>query len=181
MSSRGYVLVTYLTVLLVAALACISVTPRLIWNASASVPVGLYALHPDAHVEAGDLVAVRPPGSLGRFLAERHYLPLDVPLMKRVAALPGQEVCRRNLAITVDGMPFGEALDRDRRGRPLPVWQGCRRLGTGEMFLMNAAVPDSLDSRYFGPLPATTVIGAATPLYTDEFGDGRFVWRAATR
>lgn len=181
MSSRGYVLVTYLAVLLVAVLACISVTPRLIWNASASVPVGLYALHADTQPDIGDLVAVRPPAPLGRFLAERHYLPLDVPLMKRVAALPGREVCRRNLAITVDGVPIGDALDRDRLGRPLPVWQGCRRLGLGELFLMNAAVPDSLDGRYFGPLPAATVIGEATPLYTDEAGDGRFVWRAATR
>lgn len=181
MSSRGYVLVTYLAVLFVAVLACISVTPRLIWNASASVPVGLYALHPDARVDEGDLVAVRPPAPLARFLAERHYLPLDVPLMKRVAALPGQEVCRHDRTITVDGVLFGDALDRDRRGRPLPIWQGCRRLGPGELFLMNAAVPDSLDGRYFGPLPAATVIGAATPLYTDEAGDGRFVWRAATR
>ena len=46
---------------------------------------------------------------------------------------------------------------------------------------MNTAVPESLDSRYFGPLPASTVIGTATPLYTDEDGDGRFVWRAPTR
>ncbi len=181
MSSRGYVLVTYLAVLLVALLACISVTPRLIWNASASVPVGLYALHADTQPEVGDLVAVRPPEPLGQFLAERHYLPLDVPLMKRIAALPGQEVCRRERTITVDGVPIGIALDRDRRGRLLPVWQGCRRLALGELFLMNAAVPDSLDGRYFGPLPAATVIGAATPLYTDEAGDGRFVWRSATR
>ena len=46
---------------------------------------------------------------------------------------------------------------------------------------MNWQVPDSLDGRYFGPLPATTVIGRAIPLYTDEDGDGRFIWRAPTR
>ena len=75
----------------------------------------------------------------------------------------------------------GDALDRDRRGRPLPVWQGCRLVANGELFLMNWQVRDSLDGRYFGPLPATAVIGRATPLYTDEDGDGRFVWRAPTR
>ena len=88
MSGRGYILVTYLAVLLVAVLACIPVTPRLIWNASASVPVGLYALHPRRHPNVGDLVAVRPPEPLARFLAERHYLPLDTPMMKRIAARP---------------------------------------------------------------------------------------------
>ena len=75
----------------------------------------------------------------------------------------------------------GEALDRDRLGRPLPVWQGCRRIADGAIFLMNPDVRDSLDGRYFGPLPAASVIGRATPLYTDEDGDGRFVWRAPTR
>jgi type IV secretory pathway protease TraF len=83
--------------------------------------------------------------------------------------------------VTVDAVPFGDALDHDRRGRPLPVWQGCRRIANGEIFLMNPSVPDSLDGRYFGPLPARDVIGKATPLYTDEAGDGRFIWRAATR
>ncbi|MET3837735.1 type IV secretory pathway protease TraF [Brevundimonas sp. UYEF29] len=76
---------------------------------------------------------------------------------------------------------MGDALDRDRRGRPLPVWQGCRLVANGELFLMNWQVRDSLDGRYFGPLPASAVIGRATPLYTDEDGDSRFVWRAPTR
>ena len=49
------------------------------------------------------------------------------------------------------------------------------------MFLLNSRVRDSLDGRYFGPLPAAAIIGRATPLYTDEDGDGRFVWRAPTR
>ena len=39
----------------------------------------------------------------------------------------------------------------------------------------------SLAGRYFGPIPASSVIGGATPIYTDEDGDGRFVWCAATR
>ncbi len=76
---------------------------------------------------------------------------------------------------------MGDALDRDRRGRLLPIWRGCQLVANGELFLMNWQVRDSLDGRYFGPLPATAVIGRATPLYTDEDGDGRFVWRAPTR
>jgi type IV secretory pathway protease TraF len=46
---------------------------------------------------------------------------------------------------------------------------------------MNPEARDSLDGRYFGPLPTSSVIGRATPLYTDENGDGRFVWRAPMR
>ena len=47
----------------------------------------------------------------------------------------------------------------------MPVWQGCRTLGAGELLLLNPDHPDSLDGRYFGPLPASTVIGRATPLH----------------
>jgi type IV secretory pathway protease TraF len=104
-----------------------------------------------------------------------------VPLLKRVMALPGQEVCRIRRTITVDGVELGAALDRDRSGRSLPVWNGCRRIAGDEIFLMNADVGDSLDGRYFGPIPVSAVIGRATPIYTDEDGDDRFVWRAATR
>ena len=65
-------------------------------------------------------------------------------------------------------------------GRDLPVWQGCRVIGDGEIFLMNWEVGDSLDGRYFGPIPASSVIGRALPLWTDEEGDGRYEWRART-
>lgn len=181
MSRRGYIATAVVASLSIAVMGAIEVTPRLLWNASASVPVGLYALSPAGRLATGDLVAVTPPKPLAWFLATRHYLPLDTPLMKRVMGLPGQRVCRIGNAVTVDAVPLGDALDRDRHGRPLPVWRGCRRIASGEVFLMNPAVRDSLDGRYFGPLPTVTVIGTATPLYTDEAGNGRFVWRAATR
>ena len=81
---------------------------------------------------------------------------------------------------TVDGVEMGDALDHDRIGRALPVWQGCRVIADGQLFLMNWDVPDSLDGRYFGPIPASSVIGRALPLWTDEEGDGRFVLRTPT-
>jgi type IV secretory pathway protease TraF len=83
-------------------------------------------------------------------------LPIGVPMLKRVAALPGQTVCRDGRMITVDGTDLAETLDRDRRGRPLPVWQGCQRIGVGEVFLMNRRSKDSLDGRIsacLGPEP----------------------------
>lgn len=155
--------------------------PKLIWNASASTPVGLYVIDDSGPLDLTALVAVNAPEPLATFLSDGGYLPRGTPLLKRVAALPGQRVCRNGLAITVDGVAIGDALDRDRRGRPLPVWTGCRVVAERELFLMNWEVRDSLDGRYFGPLPTASVIGRATPLYTDEDGDGRFVWRAPTR
>jgi conjugative transfer signal peptidase TraF len=142
--------------------------PWLVWNASASVPIGLYAVTTIVGVHAGDLVVVRPPEPLASFLAEGGYLPRGVPLLKHVAALAGQTVCRIGRSVTVDTIEMGDARDRDGRGRSLPVWQGCRIVGQNEVFLMNRRSADSLDGRYFGPLPAATIVGRSIPLWIDQ-------------
>jgi type IV secretory pathway protease TraF len=109
-----------------------------------------------------------PPEDLATRLAEGGYLPRGVPLIKRVLALPGQHVCRRELTIIVDGIEMGAAHERDRRGRLLPAWQGCRTIHQAEVFLMNWDEPASIDSRYFGPLPLSVIVGRAVPLWTFE-------------
>lgn len=157
--------------------AAIHPSPRLIWNASASAPIGLYSVSPADRPTTGQLVAISPPPYWSRWMAERHYLPLGVPLLKHVAALPGQIVCRTGRAVSVDGEVVAFALSRDRRGRPLPDWQDCRQLRDSEIFVVNAAVRDSFDSRYFGPLPVASVIGAASPIYTQTVPGKPFVWR----
>jgi len=143
-----------------------SVPKLILWNASASVPRGLYWLSAAKPLHLGELIAATPPPMLAEFLARRRYLPLGVPLLKHVAALSGQRVCRIHDTITVDGAVVALALDRDRRGRALPTWQGCHTLLSGEVFLLNASVPDSLDGRYFGALPATAITARAHPLWT---------------
>ncbi|KXV60072.1 peptidase S26 [Acetobacter senegalensis] len=176
MTRFGYVMVTYFAVMGVAVAAIFPVPVKLLWNASASTPLGFYDLTPPNGLKVGDLVAVRPPKPLVDFMVGRGYIGRNVPLLKPVAALPGQQVCRGGRTVTVDGVRLGEAQDRDRRARVLPIWQGCRRIAPDQIFLMNPSVHDSLDGRYFGPLPRAAVIGRATPLYTDAHGDGHFVW-----
>jgi conjugative transfer signal peptidase TraF len=139
--------------------------PRVIWNASASAPIGLYRIHPDNDAPTGALVAVTPPEPLARWMSARGYLPEGLPLLKHVAAKAGQRVCRIGDVVSVDARPVANARARDGQGRPLPVWQGCRTLRAGELLLLNPAHPDSLDGRYFGPLLASAVIGRATPLH----------------
>jgi conjugative transfer signal peptidase TraF len=143
-------------------------SPRYIWNVSNSVPTGLYRLHPAGRLAVTELVAIQPPQPLATFLDLNGYLPIKVPMLKRVLALPGQTVCRTMLAITVDGIDMGQARARDERGRPLPSWQGCHALGEGEVFVMNWQSADSLDGRYFGPIPTSAIIGRAVPMWTDE-------------
>jgi len=165
---------------LVAAAAAVAVmatarapgaAPAIVWNVSASVPTGLYRVRPlpppvAAMVAVGMLVVVRPPEPLAAFLAEGHYLPRGVPLIKPVLAIAGQTVCRARAVVTVDGREAGVARTRDGRGHPLPAWEGCRTIAGDEVFVMNAAEPSSLDGRYFGPLSLSAIAGRAEPLLT---------------
>jgi conjugative transfer signal peptidase TraF len=165
-------LVTLLTTLGAAVLVVSTIaakpTALYMWNASGSVPIGLYRLHPNGRLAVTQLVAVQSPKPLATFLADRRYLPRGIPLLKRVLALPGQTVCRDQLVVTVDRIEMGAARVHDSRGRPLPVWQGCRVIAVGEIFLMNWQSADSLDGRYFGVLPTSSIIGTAEPLWTGE-------------
>lgn len=166
-----------MAVALIAAPSLIDLPMKLIWNASASVPAGLYWLRPPSDLSVGDLVVVTAPVALADFLSQRGYLPAGMPLLKHVAALPGQEVCRGGLGIIVDGVVLGTALAADRSGRPLPVWQGCRRVQAGDIFLMNPDVPNSFDGRYFGPISVRSILGCAIPIWTFD----RPVYTAGSR
>ena len=138
---------------------------RLMWNASASVPRGLYLVTP-AVPRRGDLAVVRPQPSVAHFMDGRRYVSLGIPLLKPVAAVSGAVVCRTGDEVMVEGAPRATALRVDRLGRPLPVWSGCHLLEKGELFLLADASPSSFDSRYFGPVAADDVIGRAVPLWT---------------
>ncbi len=169
MTGRVATLLTTLgaaTVLLSAIAA--KPVPRYLWNASRSAPIGLYELQPNGRLAVTKLVAVEPPEPLATLLADRRYLPRGIPLLKRVLALPGQTVCRDQLAVMVDKIEMGAARECDRSGRPLPIWQGCHVIADGEVFLMNWRSADSFDGRYFGALPTSAIIGTAEPLWTSE-------------
>jgi len=183
MTRFGYVLVTIVTAelftALFAAVAWLAPQPRLLWNASASAPIGLYRLHPGDTPAAGDMAAYRPSPALARFMDERHYLPVGVPLLKHVAARPGATICRRDAAVTIDGRTVAVARATDSHGRPLPGWRGCRALRADQLFLLNPA-PDSFDGRYFGAVPASGLIGRATPILTRDTSDAPLRWRLAS-
>lgn len=159
--------------LALAALALGPVTaraPRLIWNASASLPIGLYRLEPTRAAAAGELDAYRPAPEWSRAFAARGYLPDGVPLLKPVAATAPSVVCRWEQSVFIDGRKVADALEKDRAGRPLPRWRGCITLDPEAVFLLAPDVPDALDSRYFGPVDRKELLGRIVPV---RVGEGR--------
>lgn len=143
-------------------------TPLLIWNASASAPVGLYRLEPTVQPSVGERAAYRPVPEWSRWFSARGYLPEGVPLLKPVAATAPSVVCRHDTEISIDGRPVASARDRDAAGRALPRWSGCVALGPEAVFLLAPDVPNSLDSRYFGPVHRDDLLGRVTPIRVRE-------------
>jgi conjugative transfer signal peptidase TraF len=162
---RRLLLATGLGAVLCLGTLGIRPTPRLVWNASASAPIGLYGVTPVATPVRGDLVIARAPGSMRTLAARRGYLPHGVPLIKRVVAVPGDTLCALGPHLFRDGEPLVDRRPRDAAGRPMPWWNGCIRVTSGQVLLVMANVPTSFDGRYFGPSDARDILGVAHPLW----------------
>lgn len=134
--------------------------PVLVWNASASAPIGLYAIRYPAGAETGDIVLAHMPPAWRQLAGERRYIPVNVPLVKRVAARESDRVCALGHRIWVNGRGVAERRRRDGLGRLLPWWTGCVILGSGELFLLMES-STSFDGRYFGPTGRRDIIGRA--------------------
>jgi conjugative transfer signal peptidase TraF len=139
--------------------------PFFIWNATASVPVGLYRLSNVAPAP-GYIVAVRLPRSIADFAGARGYLPHNVLLLKPLGATTGDNFCRRGSLVFVNGALRAIASVADRHGQRLPMWRGCVTLGPDEIVVFGAR-RESYDSRYFGSIKTRTMVGRAVPIWTN--------------
>jgi conjugative transfer signal peptidase TraF len=155
------------------ALACLAaemIMPphlRLVWNVSASAPLGLYRVTRQGDVRRGDMVIARVPAVFRQMAADRDYIPANVPLVKRVAGISGDRICAIGRIITINRRSVAVRREADSVGRPLPRWRGCLSLRGGELLLLMARTPNSFDGRYFGASAAADVLGRATLLWRD--------------
>ena len=157
--------ITAVGVALIARANFIAARPLLIWNATASMPVGLYRVATARDLRVGEYVLLRPDLDSARLFAARGYLPIGVPLLKRIGAVAGQVVCEQDGRVSIDGLHIADAREHDGRGRPLRAWSGCHWLAADELFVLVPDIRASLDGRYFGPSPVSSVIGRAIPIW----------------
>lgn len=138
---------------------------RFVYNATPSAPLGWFLVKLHAQVRLGDLVLARLPRSAAELAHERGYLRLGTPVVKRVAAIEGEVACASGTVIRINGVDVATALPHDPKGRPLWAWRGCRELAN-EVFLLGDRSLGSFDSRYFGPVAHSAIIGRVEPLWT---------------
>lgn len=150
-----------------AGLGLLSLLPRspsLIWNATESVPVGLYRIEAGPPSK-GDVIAIAPEGVMRDVIDDLHILRSGKLLLKTLAAASGDVVCRTGPNLSINGHTAAVARATTSDGRRLPVWEGCRVLAQNQILAL-APHTRSLDSRYFGPIDVTHILGVARPVIT---------------
>jgi type IV secretory pathway protease TraF len=148
----------------IAAVLAVWLFPRpyLIWNASKSVPIGWYLIEhrqPKLH----EIAVVKLKDWPELYASSRGYLPNNVWLLKPVVGLFPAMVCRFGSYVFIDGKLVARAKLFDHQHRILPRWKGCTSLKSDEIFLI-ARPKNSFDSRYFGSVKLSQVIGVARRL-----------------
>lgn len=142
-------------------------------NGTHSFPVGLYYVIPK-RPEKGDLVVAALP-SLPIFelaKARGYFSMLYSPaghFMKRLVGVGGDRVTIDDSGVSVNGSRLVNSAPRntDEAGRPLPSYRIKEYvLSRDEVLLMSDYNPASFDSRYFGPLQASTIQEVIKPLLT---------------
>lgn len=139
---------------------------QIVYNPSDSVPRGWYRIVPADALQVGSIVLARLPAPAAVLAAQRDYLPRGVPLLKRIGAVAPQRVCVDGTSVRIDDVVVAAVMRADGHGRPLSAWSQCRHLAHGELFLLSNTNPASFDSRYFGPIRVSDVIGSGQPLWT---------------
>lgn len=157
--SRLVMAATAVSVLALAVGSAANLPTKLVYNGSTSAPIGLYWID-RAAIERGDFVLVRVPKRVRNLVEARGYLPPDVPLIKPVAGVDGDRICRRDGRISINGVVVASVQDVDAMGRPLPEWRGCHILTRRTVFLLQDR-PRSFDGRYFGPVDRRQILGRA--------------------
>lgn len=143
-------------------------------NYTHSAPSGLYQVKKNDELKRGQLVEVCPPDqAVIHLMGQRGYLMRGLwgncegtnitPLLKPVSAVPGDTVTLE------PGKPVkvnGTALPNTEAMPAVPAFPaGSYRVQAGELWVFSSYSRGSVDSRYFGPVRISNVVGQAKPIF----------------
>jgi conjugative transfer signal peptidase TraF len=149
-------------------------------NLTGSMPRGIYLLRSSQAVHRGSFVMVCMPNSLASFALQRGYLQHGSckngaqPLLKQVIAEDGDTIVLTAKKIQINGnqLPYTATLSTDHHHRPLPaVLRGIYKLRPHQLWLYGVSSTQSWDSRYYGVIDSSYVIGVVKPLFTNQRGN----------
>ncbi|WP_343699641.1 S26 family signal peptidase [Caulobacter sp.] len=149
----------------IAAVQAFTPAPMVLVNTSPSEPTGLYIRSPRSPA-VGRIIAFRPPPGAYPYVADAMPERARTSILKAVRGGEGDLVCANERRVLVNDQVWPAAARFDRRGRLLPQWRDCRRLAADEVFVLSTRIPNSFDSRYYGPVHRAEILGVYTPLLT---------------
>jgi conjugative transfer signal peptidase TraF len=176
MKARHFAITAWILAGLIMAGTALAHQAGLMFNTTPSVPMGLWQVQPTTQkIHRGSMISICPVDKpIFRLARSRGYTPAGpcvgryTPLLKRVAAIPGDMVTITQSGLGVNGksLPNSRSQLRDAAGRPLPTLPpGKYQVASGTLWLISTHNANSFDSRYFGPLPAANVQGLARPIW----------------
>jgi conjugative transfer signal peptidase TraF len=172
MASTGKIRAAAIGVVVALALGCVAIFAGLRYNGTSSFPAGFYRVS-GKHAVKGNLVLVDIPAlPVLEMAKERGYLNVAYSpverIMKRLVAVAGDRVTIDTTGVQVNRIRLANSapLPCDGVGRPLQACVLNRILEPNEVLLMSDYNPASFDSRYFGPIEATSIELAVRPVLT---------------
>jgi conjugative transfer signal peptidase TraF len=142
-------------------------------NASTSLPLGLYKVTANPSEKLVEFCPAEPFASLSairRYRGKGDCPDGAEPLMKPVVAVEGDIVEISNRGVTVNGklLPNSAARPFDRQNQPLAHWPfGTYRVAVGTVWVISSFNSRSFDSRYFGPILASSIRARLQALVTE--------------
>lgn len=117
-------------------------------NPTESLPRGVY-MKSSTPVAVGAVVEFRTPDAVRSHLAGQFDY-----LLKPIVAGPGDTVDTTSGEVVINStvVPHSTILVQDSVGREVVAWRERRLLGADEFFVLSTRIPNSVDSRYFGPI-----------------------------
>lgn len=124
-------------------------------------------------LERGMLVLACLPDEVAKLAYERNYIASGkckggyAPVGKYIQAISGDDVRFTSEGIFVNGnlIELSKPYEMDGEGRAMPVILQDMVLAIDELVLINNYA-GSFDSRYYGPIPSSYVVGTLKPIWT---------------
>lgn len=133
-------------------------------NVTPSMPRGVWSHH--AFTSSSRMVTLTPPPLALEWECARE----DQLLLKHLWAKEGEVICMEEHAFykALHPMHVRHATMFNQRGEVTHLaWQGCKAIPKAHIFVLGQHV-SSCDSRFFGPVPVSSVQGSVTPLLVWE-------------
>lgn len=145
------------------------------FNATASVPTGLYWISSDPRAE---FVEFCPPEPFGTLSVMRGYRSRSggscpdggVPLLKPIVARSGDvvEISPRGMSVNHTPVPNTAPKSLDTASRLLVPWPyGRYEVGPDKTWVASSYNSRSFDSRYFGPITEDAIKHRLQPIWTE--------------